>query len=139
MLMRIIVKRLLRRRASRSALMKLFAPKGGGIGCMFVSRAAFLASILNNSRQFASSRMGFVLILLITVRLGLTHTRLNGLRATNSSLPVVVLLSRLFLFLPLVFVCFCPVSIAGRARRVGDVFVWCSVLLSLLPLPLACR
>ena len=41
MLMRVVVKSPLRRRASRSALVKLFAPKGGGIGRMFVSRAAF--------------------------------------------------------------------------------------------------
>ena len=45
----------------------------------------------NFSRQFAYQRVGFVLILPTTLRLGLTHTRLNGLRAANSSLPVGVL------------------------------------------------
>ena len=119
MLMRVVVKSPLRRIALISAFVSLFAPKGGGIGRMFVFRATFLASVFKISRQFASSRVGFVLILLITLRLGRTHTRLNCLRATNSSLPVVVLLSRLFLFLPSVFACFCPVSVAGFAGRVG--------------------
>ena len=54
MLRRVIVKSPLRRRASRNALVKLSALKGGGIGRMFVSRAAFLASIFEISRQFAS-------------------------------------------------------------------------------------
>ena len=40
MLMRVMVKSILRRRASRSALVKVSAPKGGGIGRMFVSRVA---------------------------------------------------------------------------------------------------
>ena len=45
MLRRVIVKSFLRRRASRDALVKLSAFKGGGIGRMLVSCAAFLAFI----------------------------------------------------------------------------------------------
>ena len=91
----------LRRRVSRSALVRLSAPKGGGIGHVFVARVAVLASIVRNcgfgvyffeiSRNRASQRVGFVSIPLIMLRLDLTHTRLNGLRAANSSLPVGVL------------------------------------------------
>ena len=117
--MRVIVKSPLRRRALSSALVRLFAPKGGGIGRMFVSRAAWLASIFKSSRQFASSRVGFVLIMLITLRLGRTHTRLNCLRATNSSLPVVVLLSPLFLFLSCLCLFLSRVSRWARPARRG--------------------
>ena len=45
----VIVKSLLRRRASRSTLVELSAPNGCGIGRMFVSRAAFLASSLKRN------------------------------------------------------------------------------------------
>ena len=45
MLMRVVVKSPLSRRASRSALVKLSAPKGGGLGRMLVSRVALLAFI----------------------------------------------------------------------------------------------
>ena len=45
MLRRVIVKSLLRRRASRNALAKLSAFKGAGIGRMFISRAAFVLSV----------------------------------------------------------------------------------------------
>ena len=50
--------------------------------------------------------MGFVLIMLITFRLGLIHTRLNGLRAANSNLPVGAV-SVASLSLP--FSCLCSV------------------------------
>ena len=50
------------------------------------------------SRQFASQRLGFVSTLLITLRLGLTHTRLIGLRAANSACRRLSCLSRLSLF-----------------------------------------
>ena len=61
--------------------------------------------------------MGFVPILLITLRLDFTHTRLNGLRAVNSNLSAVVLSVSLPLCLSVWFAC--PVSVAGAARRVG--------------------
>ena len=59
MLMKVVVKSLLRRRASRSALVKLSAPKGGGIGRMFVSRAAFLASIFKHFTSVCVLARGF--------------------------------------------------------------------------------
>ena len=68
--------------------------------------------------------MGFVLILFITLRVGLTHARLNGLRAANSSLPVGVLsvasvsLSSLSLFGSLV-----PCQSLGSPGASGDVYV----------------
>ena len=100
---------------------------------MFVSRVAFLASILRVSRQCASLCVGFVLITLILLRLGLTHTRLNGLRAVNSSLPAVVLfVSSVSLSLS----CFgwpVPCQSLGLPGASGDVYVFlfvCSLLSS---------
>ena len=59
--------------------------------------------------------------MLITLRLDLIHTRLNGLRAANSSLPVGVL-SFASVSLSSLFLCLvsCPVSVVGLARRVGE-------------------
>ena len=131
--MGVVAKSPLRRRASRSALVKLFEPKGGGIGRMFVSRAALLAFIKTNKTcQFASSRVGFVLILLTTLRLGRIHTRLNGLRATNSSLPVVVLFVA-SVSLPLsCFGSLVPCQSLGLPGASGDVYVFLFCLFSLL-------
>ena len=159
--MRVVVKNPLRRRAARSTLVKLSAPKGGGIGRMFVSRVAFLASISKTSRQCASLCVGFVLILLILFRLGFTHTRLNGLRAVNSSLPAVFLsvasvslsfFSYLYLFrlsrvsrwaclarrgmFVFLFWFICPVSVAGLAGATGDVFLFLVLFILSSPLPL---
>ena len=135
MLMRWIVKNPLRRRASRSALVRLCAPKGGGIGRMLVPAPHFWRQILNKSRQFASQRVGVVSSLPITLRLGLTHTRLMGFRAANSACRRLSCLSRLCLFLLCLSVWFaCPVSVARLAWRFGDCFVSFSVLSSLLPL-----
>ena len=125
---------------------------------MFVSRVAFLRLFVNVSRQCASSRVGFVLILLITLRLGRIHARLICLRAANSSLPAVVL-SVASVFISCCLLCFvglprvshrgasgvvrfaCPVSVAGLAWRVGGYFMFCvgsplsSPSASRLPLP----
>ena len=115
---------------------------------MFVSR---VASILKFSRQCASTRVGFVLILLITLRLGRTHTRLMCLRAANSNLPAVVLSAASVSLSSclLCFICFprvsrcgasgvvwfaCPVSVAGLAWRVGGCLCFVLVLSSPLPL-----
>ena len=139
MLMRVMVKNPLRRRASRSALVRSSALNGGGVGRMFVSHAAVSTFILKNkSRQFASQRVGFVLTLPMTLRLGLSHTRLIGLRAANSCLPAVVL-SVASVSLPfLVFVWFtCPVSVARLAWRVGGCF--CFVFGSLFSSPSVSR
>ena len=84
--------------------------------------------------------MGFVPIMLIIFRLGLTHTRLIGLRAVNSSLSAVVLsvasvsLSPLSLFGSPV-----PCQSLGLPGARGNVYVFVLVLSSLLPLSLACR
>ena len=56
MLMRVMAKSPLRRRASRSALVRLSAPNGGGIGRMLVSSVAFLASIV--FKHHVSVRLG---------------------------------------------------------------------------------
>ena len=99
MLMRGVVKNLLRRRASRSALVRLSATNGGGIGRMFVPAPHFRRLFLNVSRQLASQRVGFVSTLPITLRLGLIHTRLIGLRAADSACRRLSCVSRLSLFL----------------------------------------
>ena len=136
-----MVKSPLRRGASRSALVKLSAPKGGGIGRVVVSRAAFLASNLKQSRQIAFQRAGFVLILLVMLKLGLIHTRLDGLRAANSSLPVGVL-SVASVSLSSVLLCLVHLSRVSRqgfAWRVGGCLglVFCSSFLFSLCLSLA--
>ena len=85
--------------------------------------------------------MGFVLTLLIIFRLGLIHTRLNGLRAANSNLPVGVV-SVAFVSLSLSCLCLVRLSRVSRwvrsARRgcFGFLFL---VFSSLLSLPLDCR
>ena len=98
---------------------------------MLVSRVAILVSILTKSRQCASQRVGFVLVLLIMFRLGLTHTRLNGLRAANPSLPVVVL-SVASVFLSPCLLCFVHLPRVSRqalsfglAWRVGGCSGFC--------------
>ena len=65
------------------------APKGGGIRPCFVARVAFWRLFFFLiSRQCSSWRVGFVSTLLIILRSNLIYTRLDGLRAVNSSLPV---------------------------------------------------
>ena len=143
MLMRVMVKSPLRRRASRSTQARLSAPKGGGIGRMFVSHAAVLASIFKILRQFASQRVGFVSTLPITLRLGLTHTRLIGLRAANSACRRLSCLSRLSLFfLSSLFGSPVPCQSLGLPGASGDVCVWVlsvGSLVSFLSLSLSCR
>ena len=104
-----------------SAQAKSSAPRGGGTCRVFRRPRCILASMLFKlSRQRASWRVGFVLILLITLRLGLIYTRLNNLRAINSNLPVgvssVLIVCRVcLLFLSFLFVLiYCPVSVAKR-------------------------
>ena len=84
MLTRENVKNPLRRKVSRSALVMLSAPKGGGFGRMFVPAPQCWRRFLI-SRQFASQCVGFVSTLPITLRLGLIHIRRIGLRAANSA------------------------------------------------------
>ena len=50
----------------------------------------FWRLFFKKSRHRASSRVGFVLVLLILFGLDRVHTRLGSLRAVNSSLPVGV-------------------------------------------------
>ena len=76
--------------------------------------------------------MGFVLILLIMFRLGLTHTRLNGLRAANSSLPVGVL-SVAPVSLSLSCLCLVHLSrVSGWVRLARREMVWFCFRFSLL-------
>ena len=109
---------------------------------MFAPSVAFLASILNKSRQCVSRCVGFVLVLLIMFRLGLTHTRLNGLRAANSNLPAVVL-SVASVSLSSCLLCFVRLPRVSRRDASGGVVfgvgfgsLLSSLSLSLLP---ACR
>ena len=119
--------------------------------CSFPASRRFLKF----SRQCASTRVGFVLILLIMLRLDCTHTRLMYLRAANSNSPAVVpVVASVSLFLSSLFCLFasckslwrvgavwfaCPVSVAGLAWRVGGCLCFVLVPLSLLSLPPACR
>ena len=133
MLMRVIVKNPLRRRA-RSSLVRLSAPKGGGNGRMFVPAPQFWRLFFKISRQFASQRVGFVSALPITLRLGLTHTRLIGLRAANSARRRLSCLSRLSLFfLSSLFGSPAPCQSLGLPGASGNVCLF-AVLLFLLPL-----
>ena len=96
---------------------------------MLVSFVACLASIFEISRQCASSRVGFVLILLITLRVGSIHTRLIGLRAVDSSLPAVVLSVvsvSLFLLLSL-FGSSAPCQSLGSPGASGGCLCFCFV------------
>ena len=68
---------------------------------VFVSRATFRRRFFQFPRQRASPCVGLVLILLISLRLDRTHTRLLGLRAGNLIPPmdivsVLVVCRRLF-------------------------------------------
>ena len=119
---------LLRRRTSRSTQARLSAPNGGGIGRMFVSCAAFFGVYFKQSRQFASRRVGFVLVLPITLRLGLTHARLSGLRAANLTLPAVVLsVASVSLSVSSLFCSLVPGQSLGSPGASGDVLVLLSV------------
>ena len=123
MLGRLTTKSLLRRRASRSALVKLSAFKGRGIGRMFVPAPHVWRLFLKFHVSLRRSAWASFLILPITLRLGLTHIRLNSLRAANSSLPVVVLsvafVSLSSLSLLLVFVPCQSLGLPGAARANG--------------------
>ena len=85
--------------------------------------------------------MGFVLSLLKTLRLGLIHTRLSGLRAANSSLPVGVL-SVASVSLSLTCLCLVHLSRVSRWVRLArrGMFMFCvrfSLLFSLCLSPAA--
>ena len=80
-------------------------------------------------------------MLLISLRLGLTHTRLNGLRAANSSLSVGVLFVAsvslsLSLSLSSVFGLLVPCQSLGSPGASGNVYV--CFLFSLLLSPSVC-
>ena len=93
---------------------------------MFVSRVAFLTSILTTSRQCASSCVGFVLIPLIMFRLGLTHTRLNGLRAVKLKLAGGCLVCRVCFSSSLSCLCLVHLSRVSRWARLArrEVFMF---------------
>ena len=72
--------------------------------CSSPRRSFGVDLFFNVLRHFASQRVGFVSTLPITLRLGVTHARLIGLRAVNSCLPAVVL-SVTFVSLPSCLLC----------------------------------